>query len=156
MKLWRKEYTLRTFGVQKTKKGYASTKEYTDTVVKLDVQPDTGTQLQVLAEGERRTMRLYTFGDFPIKTADQKTGIRADMLFYAGRWYECVSSVLHSNTPLAHYKSAFLSVPESANATDVNPPESQEIPEIPEEPEVPEEPETPEEQEADVVGGEDE
>lgn len=122
MKLWRRQYTLRTFGTQKTRKGYVSMKEHIDNPVMLDVQPDTGTQLQVTAEGARKTMRIFSYGDFPVKTADQRTGIRADMLFYDGRWYECESSVYHSNTPLAHYKSTFLLVPESANTTDVDEP----------------------------------
>ena len=111
MRLWRKPYTLRRFQKKKIKRGYA-TSGYSDIQVELDVQPFSAKELEVLPEGERSMKHIKTFGDHPIQTADQKAGVKADRLFYEGRWYECTSSEPWTATPLGHYSSKFTEVPE--------------------------------------------
>ena len=116
MNIFKKKYTLRSYTKQKTKKGYVGAEAYTDRMVSLDVQPVVEKQLQTLEEGQRQTKGVVSYGEFPIKTANVKTGERADRLFFAGEWYECLSSVFFEHTPLSHWKSTFVCVPESSNA----------------------------------------
>lgn len=111
MRIWKKSYTLRRYKQQKVKKGHA-TVSYEDTVVNLNVQPLSNTELMVLPEGDRSVKRIKAFGDFPIYTADQKTGRPSDKLFFEGSWYECVMSVFWEHTPLSHYRSEFVIVAE--------------------------------------------
>jgi len=114
MNIFKKKYTLRSYEKQKTKKGFVGEETYTDKIVSLDVQSVVEKQLQTLEQGKRRTKGIVSYGEFPIKTVNVKTGERADRLFYAGEWYECVSSSFFEHTPLSHWKSTFVCVPESA------------------------------------------
>lgn len=114
MNIFKKKYTLRSYSKQKTRKGYVGEETYKDKTVSLDVQSVVEKQLQTLEQGQRKTKGIVSYGEFPIKTANVKTGERADRLFYAGEWYECVSSSFFEHTPLSHWKSSFVCVPESS------------------------------------------
>lgn len=112
MNLWKKQYTLRSYTKQKARRGYVS-KTYTDRIVSLDVQPLSSSTTTVGAEGSRTPERIVAYGESIIRTADARNGILADRLFYNGEWYECESSEFYGNTPLAHFVSNFVKVPES-------------------------------------------
>ncbi len=113
MNIFKLDYTLRTFSRQSTVNGYAVIASYTDRQVKLDVQPVVNTDLRELPEGGRAGKTIKSYGDFPVQTADVKQGYRADLLFYDGEWYECVSSSYYEHTPLRHWKSLYVRVSEA-------------------------------------------
>lgn len=124
MNIFKKKYTLRIFSKQKTVRGYAVKASYADRVVLLNVQPVVSTELKNLPEGDRVTKGIKSYGDFPVQTADVEKGIRADRLFYAGEWYECISSSYFEHTPLSHWKSIYTQVSE-ADTTDGRPREEE-------------------------------
>lgn len=113
MNLWKKQYTIRSYTRQKAKRGYVA-KTYTDRLVSLDIQPLSASSTTVGAEGSRTPERIVAYGESIIRTADARNGILADRVFYNGEWYECESSEFYGNTPLAHFVSTFVKVPESA------------------------------------------
>lgn len=113
MNIFKKKYTLRTYSRQVTKKGYAVLASYRDRTVMLDVQPTVAIDLKNLPEGDRAGKSIKSYGDFPVQTADVQQGYRADRLFYAGEWYECVSSSYYEHTPLCHWKSLYVKVSEA-------------------------------------------
>ena len=113
MNIWKKPYTMRRFNAQTIgTKGYATT-GYADSTVNLNVQPLSNDELEVIPEGSRSLRRIKCFGDFPFATANQETGVQADMLYFSGRWYECEMSVFWEHTPLSHYRSQFVQTPET-------------------------------------------
>lgn len=125
MNIFKKQYQLRTFSAQKTVRGYAVKASYVDRIVSLDVQPVVSTELKSLPEGDRATKGIKSYGDFPVQTADVENRIQADRLFYAGEWYECVSSSYFEHTPLCHWKSIYTRVSE-VDTTDGAPTEEDE------------------------------
>lgn len=113
MNIFKRNYTLRRFSQQSTKKGYAVVASYKDKTVSLNVQPTVSTDLKSLPEGDRSSKSIKSYGDFPVTTVNVKKGIRADRLFYAGEWYECVGSFYYEHTPLGHWKSLYVRVSEA-------------------------------------------
>lgn len=113
MNLWKKQYTIRSYTRQRSRRGYVS-KTYTDRIVPLDIQPLSASTTTVDAEGSRTPERIVAYGESIIRTSDARNGILADRVFYNGEWYECESSEFYGNTPLAHFVSNFVKVPESA------------------------------------------
>lgn len=113
MNIWKKQYTMRSYTRQKAKRGYVS-KSYSDRIVSLDIQPLSASPTTVGAEGSRTPEKIVAYGESIIRTADAKSGTLADRVFYNGEWYECESSEFYGNTPLAHFVSNFVKVPESA------------------------------------------
>ena len=124
MNIFKRDYTLRRFSHQSKVRGYAAIASYKDIKVSLNVQPMVSTELKSLAEGDRATKGVKSYGDFPVTTADPKTGARADRLFYAGEWYESVSSSFFEHTPLGHWKSQYVRVSE---ADDSDAPPTEEV-----------------------------
>lgn len=49
-----------------------------------------------------------------LREADLEAGTKGDRVFFCGRWYECVSSVLYDRTVLSHYNYRFVVTPEDA------------------------------------------
>lgn len=124
MNIFKRTYKLRTYSRQKTKNGYAVNAAYRDRNVSLNVQPTVAIDLKNLPEGDRAGKSIKSYGDFPVQTADVVQGYRADRLFYAGEWYECVSSSFYEHTPLHHWKSLYVRVSE-ADTTDGEPTETE-------------------------------
>lgn len=112
MDIWRKNYILRRHEKQEFYRGYAASSGYADYVVLLNVQTESNSATPT-EQGIRRTQRIKTYGAFPVTTADQTEGVKGDMLYFNGKWYECVASVHYEHTPLAHYESEFVSVSEA-------------------------------------------
>lgn len=113
MNIFKRKYTLRTYAKQTAVNGYVASAVYKDRTVLLDVQPTVAADLKALPEGTRASKSIKSYGDFPIQTATAEEGYRADRLFYACEWYECVSSSYYEHTPLNHWKSLFVRVPET-------------------------------------------
>jgi hypothetical protein len=113
MNIFKKKYTLRKFSEQKTVKGFAVKASYTDQIVLLNVQPMVAKEMETLPQGDRVSKGIKSYGDFKVQTADVERGLRADRLFYAGEWYECVSSSFFEHTPLSHWKSLYVRASEA-------------------------------------------
>jgi len=109
--LFKKSYTIRQHKAQTVVKGYASA-PYSDTLIRLNVQPLSSNELLALPEGERTVKRVKSFGPDKLTSADDFEGVPGDRLFYNGRWYECTSSVMWDHTILAHYRSDFVILPQ--------------------------------------------
>jgi len=110
--IFRRPYTVRRHGQQEIVKGHAVC-GYTELRTMLNVQPLNPDEIQALPEGERTVKRVKAFGDYPLTAANQFTGTPGDWLFYDGNWYECKSCVKRDHTPIAHYRSEFVIVPET-------------------------------------------
>ena len=108
--IFKKPYTLRTFGQTKFVDGYPKAK-YSDRTVKLDVQPLSANELTALPEGIRRDKNVKAFGRVEIKTADDTAGTLADRLLYRGQWYECTGADVWGNTPVGQTVAVFGLVP---------------------------------------------
>lgn len=118
--LFQKKHIVRRFSPQTIVKGHA-TSTYEDYYTVLNVQPLTPTTQQTDPDGERQSRGLKTFGDMLFQTADQTTGTLGDWLYYQGRWYACVSSVLWDHTVLHHCRGEFTQVPETESPTMIAP-----------------------------------
>ena len=115
MKLWRKPYTVRSYGAQMYVNGYAVDGGYTDRIEYLDIQTNSNDST-LDPMGHRETQVIRAFGDNKLKIADTEQGIKGDMLYFNGKWFECTSSVFWEHTPLSHYDSRFISVTEGVES----------------------------------------
>lgn len=126
IKLFNKPYWIRRFGQPVETDGYINeTKE--DLVVDLNVHPLGTDQLQALPEGERSVKRLEAQSSVQLVSANENTGVKGDLLFYHGLWYECVSSQAWDHTLLSHWNCQFVLIPDNASrALDISNPPSEE------------------------------
>lgn len=108
--IFKKPYTLRRFEKVQVVKGYSRAR-YSDSVVKLNVQPLTSTEIMALPDGIRRSKNIRAIGKVQIKTADDKTGTLADRIYYRGEWYECTGADIWGNTPVGQTEAVFGLVP---------------------------------------------
>jgi hypothetical protein len=111
IRLFKKKYTIRRYDPQTIINGYAFA-SYTDFIVRLNVQPLTPDDLLALPEGERTVKRVKSYGPDQLQSADEFTGTPGDRLFYFGHWYQCMSSDFWHNTPLGHFQSDFVVLPQ--------------------------------------------
>lgn len=110
IKIFRRPYTIRKYGVQTVIDGYASA-AYADSVVRLNVQPQAPDNMEPDPAGDHTVKLLKSWGSDKLTSANDFQGIPGDMLFYNGLWYECTSSVMWDHTILAHYQSDFVVLP---------------------------------------------
>ena len=109
--IFNRKHWVRRFGEQVNVKGFLKT-TYQDMVVSIHVHPVGATTLQALPEGERMLERLEGHNcDTELYCANQSTGQKADLLYYHGNWYQCVSAVLWDHTILNHWNYQFTRVP---------------------------------------------
>lgn len=105
--IFRRPYTIRRSGEQKIIDGY-SVSEKTEFTAKLNIQPLSSNNLLAVPEGQRTIKRIKSFGSVEIVAADEQNETPGDLLFYNGNWFECVSCVHWSHTPLSHYEAEFV------------------------------------------------
>jgi len=110
--IFHRPYTIRKHGPQVNVGGYTSA-SHDDIIVRLNVQPQAPDEYVGDPSGERTIKSLKSWGSDKLASANEYTGIRGDMLFYHGIWYECTSSVMWDHTMLAHYQSNFVALPAS-------------------------------------------
>ena len=105
---WKKNYIIRVYGAPKNEDGYevTSSKDY---VVKLDVQTLSDTSY-TQPYGDRSIQRLKAFGDYQFRPASE--GIKADRLWFQGRWFECIAARWSGNTWIRHWTSEFVECPD--------------------------------------------
>lgn len=76
----------------------------TVTVTDSSVQPATQQQVELLPEGQRVKASLAIFTDTLIKTVDEQTKIKADVVIARGKRWE-VQKVLEHGTPWLFYEA---------------------------------------------------
>lgn len=108
--IFKKPYTLRRFEKTQLVKGYSRAR-YSDSTVKLNVQPLSMSELVTLPDGIRRSKNIRAIGQVQIRTADDRTGTLADRIFYNGEWYECTGADIWGNTPVGQTEAIFGLVP---------------------------------------------
>lgn len=111
--IFKKPYTLRRFEKTQIIRG-RSHAAYTDSTVSLNVQPLTSDDVMMLPEGMRRKKNVKAIGRIALRTADEKTGILADRIYYHGEWYECTGADIWGNTPVGQTEAVFGLVPREA------------------------------------------
>ena len=108
MVFFEKPYTLRRYG-KKTWAGGLPESPYTDSEIKLDLQPE-GDGLVRIDEGHWVTRTMKAYSDVPLKTADPNASTDADRILYNHFWYECKSCSYWNYAVLAHYECLFEAV----------------------------------------------
>ena len=116
IKIFNKRYWARRFGEQVNVKGYLTT-PHSDFSVSLNVHPLGNDAIQALPEGERKIKRLEAHGTDELRPSNQDAGIKGDLLYYHGYWYECISAVEWDHTMLNHLNYQFVIVPKDAAGT---------------------------------------
>jgi hypothetical protein len=121
--LFNEDYIVRRFGRESHNvKGYIAY-DYTDITVSMHVHPLNYSEVWALAPGERRVKRLAAECSEKLYTSDHNKGIKGDLLWFEGQWYECVSEAVHKDTLLSHGNYQFVIVPTDAHGTnDTKPP----------------------------------
>ena len=106
--LWRKKHIIRRFnGCIEVRDGYAIPESYNDMIMLMDVQ--TTKKGHITDEnGDYTLQRLKSFSDDEVMTASEAEKRRADCLWFQGKWFECLSSILSENTVLRHYTSEWI------------------------------------------------
>ena len=104
--LWKRKHHLRRFKEPEIRGGHVFEK-YEDIYFKADVQT-TGRTTSTGLDGDFARQDLKVFSDLEMRVADAQTGVRADMLWHQGKWFECRSSRLSENTFLKHWTSTFV------------------------------------------------
>lgn len=125
LEIFKKDYILRQFGEQTFEKGYAKS-SYQDKLVKLNVQPITGSDLLALPEGLKGQKNLTAIGKVRMKTADEETGTLPDWLYYKGKWYECKGVDEWDHTFIGQTVATFTLITNSENPTVFIPPKQKE------------------------------
>lgn len=108
--IFKKPYTLRRFEKTQLVKGHSRAR-YSDSTVKLNVQPLSMSELVTLPDGIRRSKNIRVIGQVQIRTADDRAGTLADRIFYNGEWYECTGADIWGNTPVGQTEAIFGLVP---------------------------------------------
>lgn len=111
IRLFNRSYILRRFKEPREIRGYAVS-DFEDLRVSIHVHPSGGDQVSDRdGAGETIARRLEGHGEVEIKTSDRENGTKADMLFFGGHWYECVSCEHWFHTILTHFNYRFALVP---------------------------------------------
>lgn len=111
IRLFNRGYTLRRFKEPREIRGYMVS-DFEDLSVNIHVHPSGGDQVTDRdGAGETLHRRLEGHGEVEIKISDREAGTKADMLYFDGKWYECVSCERWFHTILTHYNYRFALVP---------------------------------------------
>ena len=106
MSIFKKSYTLRRYTEQQIIRGMISA-PYTDMNVRLDIQTLEDAQVTT-QDGTVSVQQIKSFGKEQVKTEDVTNQVKADRLYFQGKWFECKSSRLSENTPLKHWTATFI------------------------------------------------
>lgn len=104
--MFRKPYILRRHSESICTGGYSFSKGVSDIVILADIQmtdADTTTE----SDGDSSVQWIKAFSDDEIHMADARTGVKADLIWYQGKWFECRSAIYKGNTILKHWISKF-------------------------------------------------
>lgn len=126
IRIFNRKYIIRSFDEPVNINGHYASTHY-DKWVSIHVHPSGGDNVSDgFGAGENVTRHLEGHGEVLLKVADRETGQKADMLFFDGHWYECISCEHWFHTLLNHYNYRFTLVQEFAEGIkfELEPPES--------------------------------
>lgn len=126
IRIFNRKYIIRSFDEPVNINGHSVSTHY-DKWVSIHVHPSGGDNVSDgLGAGEHVTRHLDGHGEVPLNVANEETGQKADMLFFDGHWYECISCEHWFHTLLNHYNYRFTLVQEFAEGIkfELEPPES--------------------------------
>ena len=120
--LFNKKYWVRRFKEPQNIRGYI-TADHEDFVASLHIHPMGSDAMLALPEGERKMKHLEGHGTDVLIPASEATGIKGDLLYYMGDWYECTAAQPWDHTVLSHLNYQFCLVPtDGARALDIEDP----------------------------------
>ena len=99
--LFNKKYWVRRFKEPQNIRGYI-TADHEDFVASLHIHPMGSDAMLALPEGERKMKHLEGHGTDVLIPASEATGIKGDLLYYMGDWYECTAAQPWDHTVLSH------------------------------------------------------
>ena len=108
--LFNKKYWVRRFKEPQNIRGYI-TADHEDFVASLHVHPMGSDAMLALPEGERKMKHLEGHGTDVLIPASEATGVKGDLLYYLGDWYECTAAQPWDHTVLSHLNYQFCLVP---------------------------------------------
>ena len=108
--LFNKKYWVRRFKEPQNIRGYI-TADHEDFVASLHIHPMGSDAMIALPEGERKMKHLEGHGTDVLIPASEATGIKGDLLYYMGDWYECTAAQPWDHTVLSHLNYQFCLVP---------------------------------------------
>lgn len=111
--MFRKPQILRRYAETKSTGGYSFSGSVSDKVILADIQT-TDADSTTESDGDSSLQWIKVFSDDEIHMADEKTGTKADLIWYQGKWYECRSANYKGNTVLKHWISKFVECPNQA------------------------------------------
>lgn len=101
--LFYKQYVCRRFEASVYVKGH-STSTYEEKPLQADIQT-LENHSSTSQSGAESKQRIKIFSQKKLKIADKNNGVRADWIWFQGKWFEVVSCRLSENTMLKHYTS---------------------------------------------------
>lgn len=114
IRLFNRTYRVRRFDPEIDINGY-SYAPFNDISVSIHVHPAGGDNVSDHdGAGETVARHLQGHGEVPLKIADRNAGTRADLLYFYGHWYECISCEYWFHTLMGHYNYRFTLVPENS------------------------------------------
>jgi hypothetical protein len=114
IRIFNRKYTIRSFDEPININGHWIS-GYRDWSAKIHVHPSGGDNVtDNYGAGENLMRRLEGHGEIALKVSDRETGQKADMLFFDGHWYECISCEHWFHTLLNHFNYRFTLVQEFA------------------------------------------
>lgn len=120
--LFNKKYWVRRFKEPQNIRGYI-TADHEDFVASLHIHPMGSDAMLALPDGERKMKHLEGHGTDVLIPASEATGIKGDLLYYMGDWYECTAAQPWDHTVLSHLNYQFCLVPtDGARASDIEDP----------------------------------
>lgn len=106
MIFFKRKRTLKRFSEPETSEGYTYT-PYTLLTLPMDVQtPKKASTTD--SSGSDSVQELKVFCDEEIFCDDSDRGIKADQLWFQGKWFYCKASRLSDNTVLKHWTCTFI------------------------------------------------
>lgn len=109
MVFFRNSYVLRHFADTENVRGREKYC-YDESIVQADIQTSTRNNTMD-TEGANLTSRIKVWTDEQLTPTDEDSGQLGDWIYYSGRWFQCISSLLAGNTLISHWVSEFDLVP---------------------------------------------
>ncbi len=105
--MFRKPHILRQYSQPRAIGGYSFSGGVSDKIILADIQT-TDADSTTKSDGDSSLQWIKVFSDEEIHMADKNNGVKADLIWYQDKWYECRSANHKENTVLKHWISKFV------------------------------------------------
>lgn len=109
MNFFKRKHIIRRYGKPVFERGYMSS-PFNDKVVMADVQTVKNESVTE-THGSKSVQELKVFCDEELFTTREEENLKADRIWFQGKWFECRASRLSDNTLLAHWTCTFIECP---------------------------------------------